>query len=183
MLSFRAGFLQRAGNPGLFRFVNMGSPFCGGKLWPGVVLSARCGSLVRCGLLFSFHENKKLRASAPWRFMAENFYASELATAISFEVWVFLFSFHENKKLRAFSLWRWRRKKFLASELATKFFRHKSPQLQTFSLEIQHTFYVIVVYLPHESQSMTQSYHKSIPRIITGNAAECLSAFRHDTKI
>ncbi len=35
--------------------------------------------------LFSFHENKKLRASALWRFMAEKIsYASELATAISF---------------------------------------------------------------------------------------------------
>ncbi len=70
-----------------------------------------------------------------------------------------------------------------ASELATKFLRHKSPHFKRFRWKYNIHFYVIVVYLPHESQSMTQSYHKSIPRIITGNAAECLSAFRHDTKI
>ena len=70
-----------------------------------------------------------------------------------------------------------------ASELATKIFRQQSPHFKRFRWKYNIHFYVIVVYLPHESQSMTQSYHKSIPRIITGNAAECLSAFRHDTKI
>jgi len=70
-----------------------------------------------------------------------------------------------------------------ANKFATKIFRHKSPHFKRFRWKYNIHFYVIVVYLPHESQSMTQSYHKSIPRIITGNAAECLSAFRHDTKI
>ena len=70
-----------------------------------------------------------------------------------------------------------------ANKLATKIFRQQSPHFKRFRWKYNIHFYVIVVYLPHESQSMTQSYHKSIPRIITGNAAECLSAFRHDTKI
>ncbi len=143
-------------------------------------LSARCGSLARCGLLFSFHENKKLRASALWRFMAEKFYASELATAISLKCGL-LFSFHENKKLRAFSLEIYGGK-FMQVNLQQNF-SVINPHFKRFRWKYNIHFYVIVVYLPHESQSMTQSYHKSIPRIITGNAAECLSAFRHDTKI